>query len=268
MKIKIFGAKGMLGRYVKQCLKEQRHYVHGLARKDLDVGKANEESLRVLLKNQDLVINCAGVIKPRMDVVGIPEAIRVNSVFPHLLAKVCEELGIECIHITTDCVFSGKDGFYKESDPHDAKDMYGRSKSLGEPENCTVIRTSILGEEVGQQRSLLEWVKSQAGKNCKGFKNHIWNGVTCLELAKFIGRVINDCSYWKGVRHVYSPHCIDKWSLLTLISEIYDLNITVASVSTPEDCFRDLETEYNEHLLVEIPDLDEQLEELRDYKIE
>ena len=87
----------------------------------------------------DVIVNCIGMIKPQVDKLGTVAAIKVNSLFPHYLSNVGEGLGAKVIHITTDCVWSGQDGNYTEDTPHDALDVYGKTKSLGEPENCTVI---------------------------------------------------------------------------------------------------------------------------------
>ena len=117
-----------------------------------------EEKLRAILevvlhvKSGDVIINCIGTIKPRVDSLGDLNAILVNSVFPRVLANVCETLGVNMIHPTTDCVYTGTKGSYDETDKYDVNDVYGMSKALGEPNNCTVIRTSIIGEEVGQTR--------------------------------------------------------------------------------------------------------------------
>jgi dTDP-4-dehydrorhamnose reductase len=136
------------------------------------------------------------------------------------------------IHITTDCVFSGKDGSYNELSEHDETNDYGMSKSLGELCNATIIRTSIIGEEVQNKRSLLEWVKSNKGKDINGFVNHFWNGVTCLELSNVIYKIINEKLYWNGVRHIFSPKSVSKFELVSMINEVYNLNIKINPFET------------------------------------
>ena len=131
------------------------------------------------------------------------------------------------IHVTTDCVFSGKDGNYDENSLHDETNDYGTSKSLGELCKATIIRTSIIGEETINKRSLLEWVRSNRGGEINGFTNHMWNGVTCLQLSKIIEKMIREKFYWEGVRHTFSPRSVSKYELVSLINEIYDLNIKV-----------------------------------------
>jgi len=214
------------------------------------------------------VINCAGVIKPRIAETGVAETIIINSVFPRLLADTCEALNIPLIHITTDCVFSGKQGFYKEDYIHDPTDIYGKSKSLGEPENCSVIRTSIIGEEPENKRSLLEWVKSQKNRSCKGFSNHLWNGVTCLQLAKVICQIIKENSFWSGCFHVYSPTDVNKYELLGMINEIYELDINIEETKAAEYCNRILRTHFPIALeKFQIPELRQQIQELKEYKL-
>ena len=195
MKIYVLGSKGMLGRYVSTYLNDYYDVVN-LSRDEVDASKVREEELRAKLHNLgikkgDVVINCIGTIKPMVDALGDLNAIQVNSVFPRLLANVCEDMKVKLIHPTTDCVFTGLKGKYNENDIHDISDVYGRTKSLGEPNNCTVIRTSIIGEEVGQGRSLVEWIKSSSNTTVFGFTNHYWNGVTCLQFAKICEKIID-----------------------------------------------------------------------------
>ena len=223
MKIFVLGSNGMLGRYVSTYLSKENTVVN-LTRKELDAENVTEEDItRILLDNGfsqgHVVVNCIGMIKPQVDKFGTVAAIKVNSLFPYSLANVCERLNTKAIHITTDCVWSGKEGNYLEDAPHDALDVYGKTKSLGEPENCTVIRTSIIGEEINNSRSLVEWIKSRKDLDANGFTNHKWNGVTCLELAKCIYSIIKNNNYWSGVRHVFSPTGVTKDILLKLIND-------------------------------------------------
>ena len=225
----VFGANGMLGRYVQNEMEEQ-HVVVPLNRDDFDLAKL--ELLLCFLdklgvKRGDIVVNCAAILKCRIKEVGIEEAITVNSLFPHALSGYCEKHGIKLIHISTDCVFGGRRGGYAESDEHDAFDEYGKTKSLGEPGPATVIRTSIVGEEIGQKRSLLEWVRSQNGV-IKGFVDCRWNGVTCYQLAKIIQKIIDKDLFWRGARHIFSPDTVNKYQLVSLINEIYDVGLVVS----------------------------------------
>ena len=123
----------------------------------------------------------------------------VNSVLPNVLSEIKNmyaNKNLQVIHVTTDCVYNGKTGGYDENSPHECIDDYSMSKSLGENKNLTNIRTSIIGEEITYKKSLLEWVRSnKAGSTIYGYVNHLWNGVTCLELAKFIDDNMDDFDY-------------------------------------------------------------------------
>lgn len=114
------------------------------------------------------------------------------------------------IHPTTDCVFSGKKGGYVETDVHDELGSYGMSKSLGEPVGCTCIRTSIIGRELFNKKSFLEWVISNNNGTISGWSNHMWNGITCLEYCGVIEKIINEHLFWSGVKHIYSPTSVSK----------------------------------------------------------
>lgn len=270
MKIFIFGSNGMLGKYVSSYL-SQKYQTINVTRKDLDVSKVTKEGIKsklIQLKadKDDLVINCAGTIKPRVDELGDLNAILVNTVFPRLLSDVCEEMKIKMIHPTTDCVYTGSKGKYNEEDKYDVFDVYGMSKALGEPKNCMVIRTSIIGEEVGQGRSLVEWVKSQKGKEVFGFTNHLWNGVTCLQFAKICEKIIEENKFWIGTKHLFS-NVLNKFELVSLISKIYDLNITVIDKETPISCDRSLSTKFEDCESFKIPSLEQQIIEMKSFNL-
>ena len=164
MKVFVLGSNGMLGRYLCKYLKNNNFHsltVVAISRDELDLTTVSEKDVEnVLCKfnitDNDVVINAAGIINVMVDVVGKETTENVNSKFPHILANVCQKLNTKMIHITTDCVFSGDKGNYDENDTHDCNDVYGKTKSKGEPENCCVIRTSIIGEEVNHKRSLIE----------------------------------------------------------------------------------------------------------------
>lgn len=184
--------------------------------------------------------------------------------FPTILSQICDKVGAKMIHITTDCVFSGKDGNYDENSLHDEINDYGMSKSLGELCKATIIRTSIIGEELYNKRSLLEWVKSNQGKEINGFVNHFWNGVTCLQLAKIVNEIIQKNMYWEGIRHIFSPMSVSKYELVTMINEIYNLDITIIPYET-EKVDKTLNTIYITNKSFKIPELKEQIVDLNKY---
>lgn len=270
MKIFIFGSNGMLGNYVKSYL-SQYYKIFSLTRNDYDLSKLNINFLEELLLNKslekdDIVINCAGVIPQACKQRSLNSKLyfTINSLFPVILSQLCDKYGARMIHITTDCVFSGKDGNYNELSEHDETNDYGMSKSLGELCKATIIRTSIIGEELTNKRSLLEWVKSNKEKEINGFTQHYWNGVTCLQLAKIIYKVIKDDLYWEGTRHIFSPKSVSKFELVSIINEVYDLNITVVPFET-EKVDKTLITIYNTNSIFNIYSLKEQIIELNKY---
>jgi dTDP-4-dehydrorhamnose reductase len=195
-KVIILGSTGMLGNEV---------LMHFLKVNDCDVSSSvRNEKFKIDcnflfdptinsvdgLPFADFYINAIGIIKPHM-LKNLKSAIYINSIFPRELADECEKRGSKLIHITTDCVFSGKDGNYDEDSLHDALDGYGKSKSLGEPENCMVLRTSIIGPEIHRHVSLISWVQDQREEEINGFTNHLWNGITTLQYAKICEKIIN-----------------------------------------------------------------------------
>ena len=257
MKVYVFGPNGMLGNYLTKYLGS--HFdVISISRKDFDLnGNFKEIPEKYEFFPDDVIINAAGIIKQRD--YSQEELIKVNSLFPHFLST----LNCNVIHITTDCVFNGKDGSYGEDSFHDCIDDYGKSKSLGENPNLTIIRTSIIGEEVENKKSLLEWVRSNKNQTINGYLNHFWNGVTCLELSKQICNIIQTNSYWKGVRHYHSPDAVSKYELVSCINEIYKLGNNIIP-TMEKHCDRTLTSEYDCPVKTTIKD---QIIELKKYKL-
>ena len=257
-KVLVLGVNGMLGNYVSTYfLRSGKYDVTTINRNGFDVVTDNVTDLHI--NQYDVVINCIGVIKPLVNKVGVLNTTLVNSIFPHILAHECEKHNVKMIHITTDCVFSGKTGFYVETSDHDALDVYGKTKSLGEPDNAMVIRTSIIGEEINSNRSLIEWVKSNDRKTVDGYTNHTWNGLTCLELAKFIDRCISQGIYWEGVRHIFNTTPTTKLELVELIALNFNIDLTVVPKETTTPVYRTLSTI---HTTLVDTSIDKQLKEL------
>lgn len=234
MKILLFGSTGMLGKYVFQVL-NKNFEVHCIIRDEYNIETDSwlklEHIITNNLQNHDVIINCAGVIPQKYKNDDFRKYIRVNTLFPHKLSEISNKIGCKFIHITTDCVFDGLTGKYVLNNNHTAKDIYGISKSLGEPEDATIIRTSIIGEELYNKKSLLEWVISNKNKKIIGFENHYWNGITCLTLAKLIYNIIKNETYWNGVKHICSNEIISKFTLCQYINDIYNLNIDIEPLS-------------------------------------
>lgn len=177
----------------------------------------------------DLVINCIGLIKQQGHIAKDPLfSISLNAMLPHRISMICRTAKIRMVHISTDCVFSGKKGSYTEEDQSDAEDLYGRTKFLGEVAypHCVTLRTSLIGQELKTHLGLIEWFLAQKG-TIQGFTRAIYTGFTTDELS----RVIKDCIIpnpeLRGVVQVSSDP-ISKYDLLQLAKQAYkrdDINI-------------------------------------------
>lgn len=195
----------------------------------LKVDFFNERSLSRLIKNLgiNVIINCVGITKHNPTINDKAQVLELNSVLPHRLGALCNSLGVKFIHISTDCVFSGSKGGYRETDSPDAVDFYGRSKALAEDffTSALVLRTSTIGHELRSQFGLLEWFLSQ-NISCKGYKNAHFSGLTTVELANVIFRLIYEFENISGLINVGSQK-ISKFDLLCLISEVYAHKIDI-----------------------------------------
>lgn len=245
--VALFGSSGMLGNYVKKHLCEKADVKLTIFDRDtFDVMKDDISSIN--LKPYDVVINCVGLIPHTNS--NVEAFYKVNRDFPKELSKSCNKM----IHITTDCVFSGNTSTsYTETSPHDAVSDYGMSKSQGEQINATIIRTSIIGEETNNKKSLIEWVKSNKGDEIDGYTNHYWNGVTSEELSRIIYKIISENMYWIGVRHIFSPETVSKYELVSMINEVYALGIKINPKETPTSINRSLSSNFNVNKFEIIP---------------
>ena len=268
----LFGSTGMLGRYVYSFFKNHSDFRLTIIQNDeFRVSYETLDRIDELLVTKQIgentcVINCIGQIPQRTaSSASMRNYYLINSLFPHLLWTSCKRYGAKMIQPTTDCVFSGTRGFYTENDTHDEQGAYGISKSLGEPNGCTVIRTSIIGNELYNKKSLLEWVLSNDNKTINGWVNHTWNGITCLEYCKIIEKIIKRNMLWKGVHHIASPTPVNKYELSVMIRNVYNCNIIINPISTETNVDKTLNTVYTTNSDLEIPALSVQLKELRTF---
>jgi dTDP-4-dehydrorhamnose reductase len=270
MTIYIFGANGMLGTYMKTYLRTQNKECICFTRDDLDVSTVTYDKLehifdKYIINENDVLINCIGIIPQSKNIndTSSRNYFLINSLFPNMISTFASMNKMKFIHITTDCVFSGTKGNYTEVDCHDETNNYGVSKSLGElGYNSTVIRTSIIGEELKNKYSLLEWVKKHNNTTINGYTNHYWNGVTCLQLSKIINNMIDENIWWSGVRHIYSPTSVTKYELVQMINDTYNLNNTIEPMETDNPINKTLTSIYDVNIQFNIPELRIQLEEL------
>lgn len=175
----------------------------------------------------DVVVNCVGIIKQLPNSNDHLESLAINSSLPHRLAKYSRMVGARLVHFSTDCVFSGKYGQYKEDDFPDADDLYGRTKYLGEVdyENAITLRTSIVGHELASAKSLVDWFLSQSGE-VKGFRKAVFSGLPTIEVARVLREHVIPNPELRGLYHL-SVDPINKYDLLRLVAEIYGKSITI-----------------------------------------
>lgn len=177
----------------------------------------------------DVVVNCIGIVKQRDESADAITSIRINGLFPHLLAEMCNEYEARLIQFSTDCVFSGRQGQYRESDYPDPADLYGRSKLLGEVSGsmCLTVRTSIVGWELGTRQGLLEWFASQRGRQIRGFRQAIFSGLSTATAGRLVKELIEKLPDLNGIYHV-AGQAISKYELLTRLRERlgwYDITV-------------------------------------------
>jgi len=268
----VLGCSGMLGKYVSEYFKRNNYIVECISRENLNV-KTDILNLYYVLSThtqkygsnvKKYFINCVGCIPQKNYCAS--DVISVNAEFPHKLNHIIEILGGRLIHITTDCVFSGKTGNYNELCESDASNVYGMSKYMGECKHATVIRTSIIGEELYNKKSLLEWIKSfktQPHKSIPGFTNHYWNGITCLTLAKYIEFLIINDLLWIGTRHVFSES-VTKYELIKMVCSVYKISNSIIPTED-EPINRTLSSIHSS--LYSIPPLLQQLHELYEFHL-
>ncbi len=245
MRILILGGDGMLGH---QLLKswQGRHAVTVTLRQslshyarynlfnqensfaDVDVRQFSKLARVVEDFRPDAVINSVGIIKQREDAADAVQSIEINALLPHKLAVLCKKIGARLVHLSTDCVFSGSKGLYREDDLPDAGDLYGRSKLLGEipGSNAITLRSSIIGLELSRKKSLVEWFLAQQG-TIRGFHRAIYSGVTTLEMARIIEHLLTQHPDLSGVWQVASQP-ISKYELLSeLLKRLPELNVKI-----------------------------------------
>lgn len=294
-KVLVLGASGMLGSMVTDLLSRDDSLDVAATVRSADLAdkasqriknvewrlfeiKTQTETLSQLhdLPGADWVINAIGIIKPyarddRPDEVA--QAIRVNAAFPHWLARAFPSSRI--LQIATDCVYSGVKGLYVETDKHDALDVYGKTKSLGEVslENVNHLRCSIIGPEPKSYVSLLEWFRRQP-PNAKltGFVNHSWNGVTTLHYGKVCQAIIKDNTPLPHLQHLVPRGDITKHELLCCFARCHDRSdIEITPVNAPAEIDRRLDTENaqlnsklwkNAGYPADLPSVEEMVEEL------
>lgn len=271
MKLLVIGGDGMLGHVVNTYFTEQGHEVRATSRGEhgdyqFDATK-NLEDIEKYIDDcrPEVVINCIGILTKAAEE-DKPLAVLVNSYLPHYVGALCTTKNTKFIHVSTDCVFDGKeDGGYTEDSFRTATDFYGRSKGLGEfnDESNLTLRTSIVGPDKNPNGTgLFQWFMNQEGET-NGFDKVIWTGVTTIQLAKAMEKAIaNNLS---GLRHVVNNEKIDKYDLLTLFKKHFNKNITINPES---DYVSDKSLIRTTDFDFEVPSYDQMVEEMADWVTE
>ena len=266
MRVCVLGGNGMLGSMVARYLARAGNIdVIATVRNVETMDRMRSElptvswhiwnSIDTPLPQADWFINCIGITKPRVAQEGDVQAIAVNVALPHLIADQVSLQNARMLQIATDCVFSGKDGQYNELSSHDAIDVYGKTKSLGEVCRKYVhhLRCSIIGREVTYQGYLLEWVRVQPNDaSVFGYVNHTWNGITTLHFAKICYGIITNDPELPHTQHIVPQTYVTKAQLIEYIAGAFDRkDITVKRTNAAMTIKRTLDTvepEVNEEL--------------------
>lgn len=280
MRILVFGGDGMLGHALLRAYRG-RHALFATYRQDVsaygapsiaegvtalfgvDVRNLQDVVGALASARPDAVVNAVGIVKQRSTARESIPSLEVNALFPHRLAEVCRAVGARLVHLSTDCVFSGRKGAYTEADQPDASDLYGRTKLLGElhEPHCLTLRTSIIGLELSRRKSLIEWFLAQRGA-IKGFRRAVYSGLTTAEMARAIEHLLTEAPDVSGLWHLSSA-AIDKFDLLSrLKSRLNRTDIEIA----PEDqfvCDRSLDSRaLMGRITYRVPSWDAMLDEL------
>ncbi len=245
MKVLVLGASGMLGNAIFRMLAtgpdlDVRATVRGMqppAVFDADLQEMvvtgidvmNSDDLIALFAREcpDVVINCIGLVKQLTEANDPLKALPINALLPHRLAQLCAMQQARLVHISTDCVFSGSCGPYRETDVPDADDLYGRSKLLGEVAytHSITLRTSIIGHEIGSANGLVGWFLSQTGR-IKGYTKAIFSGLPTVELSEIVRDIVLPRPELNGLYHVASAP-ISKHDLLQIINREYSRSLDI-----------------------------------------
>jgi len=282
MRILILGGDGMLGHQLLLALRS-RHDVRVTLRQDRAAytghrlfekgepyfGVDARDDTRLLEAVGDFmpqaIVNCVGIVKQRAQAKASIPSLEINALLPHRLALVAKAVGCRLVHLSTDCVFTGRDGGYTEESVPDAEDLYGQTKLLGEIDGpgCITLRTSIIGREIKQKTGLIEWFLSQQGNTVQGFRHAIYSGFTTLEMARIIEKLLVEYPAANGLYHV-SSEPISKYDLLVKFNASLNLKIAVE----PQDefrCDRSLDsTRFRKEFGYRPPSWDEMINELSD----
>lgn len=244
MRILVLGASGMLGNAMLRVMSAKEAWsvfgtvrsadlaLHAVAPHAVLIAGIHADQPDSLLAafaqaRPDVVINCVGLVKQLSNAEDPLVAVPINTLLPHRLARMCEVAGARLVHVSTDCVFSGKQGNYTEFDLADAQDVYGRSKLLGEVDypHAVTLRTSIIGHELRSAHGLIDWFLSQQA-GVKGYTEAVFSGLPTCELARVVRDFAIPHDSLRGVYHV-AAEPISKHDLLQIVNREYGKNLQI-----------------------------------------
>lgn len=289
-KILVLGSTGMLGRMVSEYFSQFPEYELFQTFRSIQNNKlvnnhkfdAMTDSLELLIEKikPDYLINCIGIIKPEINErnqSSINRAININTYFPIKLSKSAKKHNFKYVQIGTDCVFSGLVGNYQETSFQDAADVYGKTKIVGEIFDSSkyLLRSSIVGPEPGQGKSLLNWFLSQNHQTVNGFIDHKWNGITTLNFAKIVHGMIKSSKFINNLQHITPQDEVSKYDLLLYFNKYFQSNVTIVSVDSNNPVNRTLATinpELNQQLwnmagYRSVPTIEENIKELAESNV-
>lgn len=241
----VIGVSGMLGNAVFRLLFESSGFItYGSARSGsvlrhftpeqqacivtgVDVEQTDQLLALFARVRPNVIVNCVGLVKQLAEANDPLAALPINAMLPHRLARLASLVDARLVHVSTDCVFTGSRGMYRETDVPDAQDLYGRSKLLGEIdyENAITLRTSIIGHELSSAHGLVGWFLAQS-HSVKGFTRAVFSGLPTIELARVIRDQVLPRSHMRGLWHV-SAEPITKHDLLQLVASTYGKQIEI-----------------------------------------
>ena len=278
--ILVLGAAGMLGHMLVRTLSDSHRVIgttsHAFGHSGklaeilprdrcvdlLDVRDSVKVERTIRDWQPDVVVNCVGLIKHKMDDDRVLDAVLINSAFPHQLARLCYELKTRLIHFSTDCVFAGTPGVKRLTDIPDATDVYGTTKRLGEVGYGTslTLRTSFVGRQIVGAEELVEWVISQRSGQITAYKNAIYSGLTTRALSDVVQQIIDRQPNLVGLYQVASSP-ITKFDLISHLNDKLRLDITI-NPDTKFECDRTLDgSDFGRVTGIQVPSWEEMLSE-------
>lgn len=282
-RVLVLGAGGMLGHMAMRVL-STNHHTYGTTRsskkeqtklskfmttdrwiENVDVRNLAQIENVIEQIQPDVIINCIGLVKQKMDSHSYIESIEVNALLPHQLHRIAERQKSKLLQISTDCVFTCTPGIKYQDDVPDARDLYGVTKMLGEVNygNALTLRTSIVGRQVYGSESLFEWLLSQRGRTIDGYRNAKYTGLTTQALCEIIDFLIRERMDLCGIWQVSSDE-ISKYELATKLNEQLSLNMEVRE-NHEFSCDRRLDSEaFRRETGIRIPSWNEMIKQFAD----